>query len=263
MSRFSKYELYELAVQAPAVQIDIFQLIYWEINKKTAYRFREDFCGTFKMSEEWVKEDEKSTALALDLDTEPLNYGRKTHYGPLSTAQKKRLKVKRQNVISVTNPKVDIIGACNFSFYCITTRQDLLKYFRCCLKSLRQKGILILEMAGGAGMIETGREEKTVKTLKGVKYKYVWDQKRFDPVKRIGKFAIHFEFKNGARMKNAFVYDWRLWTIPEVRDALIDAGFKDTCVYWDKAPNNISTNYVRVERGENDHAWLAQIVGIK
>ena len=215
------------------------------------------------MSEVWVKWDEKSLALALDLDPEPLAYGKKNHYDPLLADQKRRLVFKRKNVISVTSPKVDIIGASNFSFYCIKERSELLRYFRCCLKSLGKKGILILEMAGGAGFVEKHRETKQVKKSKGNKFRYVWDQKSFDPVKRNGLYAIHFEFKNGSKLKNAFVYDWRIWTIPEVQDALTEAGFKETCVYWDKSPNNVSTNYVRVKKAPNDHAWVAQIVGIK
>jgi SAM-dependent methyltransferase len=263
MPRFNKYELYELAVQSPENQIDTFQLIYWEINKKTAHHFREDFCGTFKMSVEWVKWNTRDTALALDIDPEPLRYGKRNNYLSLSAGEKKRLRVKALNVMSVTDPKVDIIGASNFSFYCLKERKDLLRYFRCCVKSLRKKGVLILEMAGGPGFIDEMREQKAVKSPKGFKYKYVWDQKSFDPVTRHAKYAIHFEFKNGKKMKNAFVYDWRLWTIPEVRDALVEAGFKNTCVYWDKSSSNLSTHYVQVKQGENDPAWIAQIVGIK
>ena len=43
---------------------------------------------------------------------------------------------------------------------------------------------------------------------------------------------IHFKFPDGSRIKNAFSYDWRLWTLPEVQELLAEAGFDRITVYW-------------------------------
>ena len=44
---------------------------------------------------------------------------------------------------------------------------------------------------------------------------------------------IHFEFTNGSRLKRAFTYEWRLWTLPEIRELLGEAGFSRSTVYWE------------------------------
>lgn len=43
---------------------------------------------------------------------------------------------------------------------------------------------------------------------------------------------IHFEFPDGSWIKNAFSYDFRVYTIPEVREALSMAGFRKTHIWW-------------------------------
>jgi hypothetical protein len=263
MDKISKYELYELSVQSPDVQVDLFHQIYGEIRHKLPKTFREDFCGTFTLSAEWVKQHEDQIALALDLDPKPLKYGCDVHLRNMTVDQRNRLHILMQNVVTVTTPKVDLIGACNFSFYVFKERASLIEYFRCARKSLNKKGLLILEMAGGPGMIEKRREQKTVRSAHGKKFRYVWDQKSFNPITRNGHYAIHFKFQHGKTLKNAFTYDWRVWTIPEVREALIDAGFKDTCVYWDRSKSLHYSRYMRSENVRNQHAWIAQIVGIK
>jgi SAM-dependent methyltransferase len=259
----NKHFLYELSVQSTETQIEIFQAISEELNKKPSRSLREDFCGTFYLSKEWIKSNKQNTALGLDLDPNPLAYGKKHHFDPLTADEKKRLKLKRLNVISVTSPKVDLIGACNFSFFIFKERAVLIKYFKSCLKSLKPKGLLILEMTGGPGMIQKLKEQRTVKANDGFKFRYIWDQKSFNPLNRNGHYAIHFKFLDGTMMENAFTYDWRIWTIPEVREALHEAGFKKTYIYYDKSKSDDYSNYVKTEKATNDHAWIIQLVGQK
>ncbi|OFZ22923.1 MAG: hypothetical protein A2X94_14945 [Bdellovibrionales bacterium GWB1_55_8] len=257
-----KYTLYEQSVQSPDVQVDWFQSIYKDLRKKAAHSLREDFCGTFAISADWVRRDKKNSAQALDLDPEPLTYGLQAHGASLSADQVRRLNVLKQNVISVTPRRADVIAACNFSFCIFQQRSVLLDYFRACLASIKRDGVLILELAGGPGMIETTRETRKIRQ-KGYKYTYVWHQKSFDPVSRRGHYAIHFESKDW-KLKDAFTYDWRMWTIPEIRDALRDAGFKKTYVYWEtEHRGRASGEYVRSETGDNAYSWVAYIVGAK
>ena len=58
---------------------------------------------------------------------------------------------------------------------------------------------------------------------------------RHDPITHDSIFYIHFKFSDGSKMKRAFEYHWRYWSIPEVREVLSDVGFGRTDVYWDIA----------------------------
>ena len=70
---------------------------------------------------------------------------------------------------------------------------------------------------------------------------------------------------DGSEMKRAFAYDWRLWSIPELRDLLAEAGFVDTEVYWeatDRKTGEGNGNYYKAESALDDPAWVAYIVGV-
>ncbi len=260
----NKYHLYELSVQSPDVHAAWLEGLYKDITKKPARSLREDFCGTFKMSCEWVKRDPKNTALCLDLDPEPLNYGRANHLAPMPVNQKARIKILQKNVLIPTTSQVDLISAGNFSFYIFKQRDLLLRYFKSCQKSLKKNGMVVLELAGGPGMIAPMREKKEVFLNKTQKFVYTWHQKSFDPITHDAQYSIHFKLPNGRVMLDQFVYDWRLWTIPEVRDALSEAGFKKTMVYWETAHKGKGTGeYVHMEQGDNSFAWVAYVIGIK
>jgi hypothetical protein len=168
--------------------------------------------------------------------------------------------------MSVTRPKVDLVIAANFSFYIFKKRSELLHYFKKVRASLEKGGLVVLEMAGGPGMIETLRECKSVQVKDGKKkqrFTYVWDQLSFDPITHDVRYAIHFHL-NGRKMQSAFEYDWRLWSIPEVRDLLTEAGFADTAVYWETEDEegHGTGEYERRESGDNAVSWIAQVVGI-
>jgi hypothetical protein len=264
VQKYNKYALYEEAVQSPEQDITLFAAVYRRARRKEARRLREDFCGTFLLATEWVRRDPHNSALALDLDNEPLNSGRTRHFKKLSASEKRRLKIKQQDVISITTPKSDIIVANNFSFNIFKQRELLLRYFRACYKSLDHDGVLILEAAGGPGMIEKNKERKTLYDARKKAYAvYVWDQKYFNPINHDARYSIHFKFKDGTQMKDVFTYDWRLWTLPELRDVMIDAGFKSTQVYWESNHKDGTDEYLPIEDGDNPWAWISYVVGLK
>lgn len=261
----NKYALYEESVQTPEHHIKMFVEIYRELNKgRYARKLREDFCGTFQLSREWVARNRKNSAIGLDLDPEPLAYGKKHHFSKLTRDQKARLKPLRQNVLSVTSPRSDLVIACNFSFCIFQKRSELLQYFRMARRSLAKNGAFIVDIAGGPGMIEPTRERMPKYDKKGKrKYTYVWHQKSFDPITHRAKYAIHFEFPSGRKMRDAFTYDWRLWTVPEITEVMTEAGFDEVHVYWETEHKGRGTGeYVRMTEGTNDYAWIAYIVGV-
>ncbi len=268
MTTFNKYDLYERSVQSPEIHARWFKSMYRELRKGEARHLREDFCGTFQLSCEWVKNDESHTSLCIDLDSEPLVYGKKSHLSLLTTHQKQRIKPLRSNVLHPTPPRFDLIIGCNFSFFIFKERQILLKYFKSCLKSLNSRGMLILEVAGGPGMINAVEEKKFVplpdSTRGKKKFEYTWHQKSFNPISRNAHYGIHFKLPNGKTLKNCFTYDWRLWTLPELRDLLAEAGFKKSKVYWETEYKGKGTGeFVQTEEGDNAFAWVAYLVGLK
>jgi len=266
LSTVDKYHLYEAAVQSPEVHVD-WILGAWNDLKRTQappILLREDFCGTFAISCEWVKRGKKHQALGLDLDPEPLAWGKKRSVQLLSASERKRLETKLQNVQSVTRPAADIIFAGNFSFYIFHQRPELMKYFRAARASLKPQGLFLLEMAGGPGMIEPVKERKTVKIHGVGSFQYTWHQKSFDPIQRRATYGIHFKDPKGKKIEDAFVYDWRLWTIPEVRDVLVESGFSKVHVYWERTEGETGTgDYVRMTEGDNAYSWIAYIAAEK
>ena len=260
----NKYALYERSVQSPDFHAEWFVGMYKDLRGKYPRQMREDFCGTFKLSCEWVKRNRQNTALGVDLDPEPLAYGRKHHLSELTAEQLGRIRVVNDNVLSIATPKVDVVLACNFSFCIFKERATLIRYLRACLRSLRKDGVAILDLAGGPGMIEPMRERKKIKDPKLGKFTYTWHQKSFDPITHGAQYAIHFTLQDGTQMQDAFIYDWRLWTIPEIRDAMAEAGFSKSVVYWETEHQGEGTGeYIASENGDNAYAWVAYIVGIK
>lgn len=261
--KFEKYQLYELSVQSPDEHVAWYATIHRELTGRDARDFREDFCGTFQLSREWVTQAPGRRALGLDLDPEPLAYGKRTHWAALTPDQRRRLQVRRQNVLVPTRRKFDLINASNFSFCVFQRRLDLVRYFTACRRSLRKGGILLVDLAGGPGMIESQRESRTLRLPDGRRFRYIWHQKEFDPIRRRGLFAIHFKLPDGGEWKDAFTYDWRLWTIPEIREAMEEAGFRTSRVYWETTHRGEGTGeYVVSETGDNAYAWVAYIAGL-
>lgn len=250
-------------MQSPDRHVEWFVSVYKELNDTYPRHLREDFCGTFQLSCAWVKRNKKNTALGLDLDPIPLRYGKQVHRAKLTAEQRERMQVERKDVLKAGGgKKFDLVIACNFSFYIFKRREVLVDYFRQCLKSLRSGGIFVLEMAGGPGMQEHIKERKVVRAAGLPKFTYIWHQRMFDPISRDAQYAIHFVLEDGQWMKNSFVYDWRLWTIPEVREAMIDAGFEKTFVYWETEFKGAGTGeFVQTEQGDNAYAWIAYVVG--
>lgn len=262
----SKYDLYEFSVQSPREDIDFILTLAENVRGYRPVSLREDFCGSFRMCYEWVKRGPKNTALGLDIDPEPIAYGERTHLPRLTADERKRLKIARQDVLRPTREKVDLIIACNFSFCVFKDRTTLVRYFRACLQSLAPGGLLLLEAAGGPGMEETVKEPKVMKGLKGLKkpFTYIWDQKSFNPINRNGIYAIHYKVPGRALMKDVFTYDWRLWTLPEIREAMEAAGFKKSVIYWETTLRGKGTNeYIETEEGDNAWSWIAYPIGIK
>ena len=76
---------------------------------------------------------------------------------------------------------------------------------------------------------------------------------------------IHFKFSDGSQIKNAFSYDWRLWTLPELQEILAEAGFDGSTVYWQGTDEDgeADGDFQPSTEGEPDAAWIAYVVAEK
>lgn len=257
---FDKYAYYRRAVQAPDNDVLFLRDTYKELRGKDPVTLREDFCGTFSICCEWAKMGNKFRAFGVDLDPEPILYGM-THYAPkLTSSQRERVKVIQENVLSHDLPKVDVICAMNFSHYIFKDRAVMRSYFKNCHGTLAPTGILVADCFGGSRCFEANEEETEHKD-----FSYFWDQESFDPVTNFATFHIHFKPKGKKKVERAFTYDWRMWSIPELREMMHEAGFRKTHVYWEGTTKSGEGNGVfkPVTKGEECEAWIAYVVGEK
>ena len=165
----------------------------------------------------------------------------------------------------MTNPKVDIVGVGNFSYCAFAPWDDLVKYFTCARRSLKKNGVIIIEAAGGPGMTEELRETTTFKRNGKFWFRFIWSQRAFDPIRHSLRFSISFQLPDETLLKDVFAYDWRLWTLPELRRALEDAGFSAVKWYWEDRDRHgkLSGPHRLVEKGKNDRSWVSFVVGLK
>ncbi|MBS1962452.1 MAG: class I SAM-dependent methyltransferase [Bdellovibrionales bacterium] len=256
-----KFKLYEAAVQSSAWQMRYLPLFHRRFTGKPATSMREDFCGTGRIACDWVKKSPHHRALGLDLDAVTLEYADRVNRAALPSAEREQVSFALQNVLFPTREKFDVIGAHNFSFFVFHERRDLLAYAKAALRSLKKDGTFFLEMAGGQGFVETESNSQTVVVPEVGKVKYVWEQHPYDPVTKVSDYSIHFRLPNGRWLNDAFTYHWRLWEIREVREILLEAGFRDTRVLW--PTDETMSEYVEVEHGDDADVWLAYVVGIR
>ena len=264
----NKHILYEESVQSIEENIDVIQRMYKKRNKKLPRLLREDFCGTAALASAWVERNPLNESWGIDLDEATLKWGYEHHVKNLKRGQN-RIRLIRDNVLNVTEPKVDVIAAFNFSYFVFKERAQLQEYFSTVHKSLKPEGIVVMDLFGGTGAMTTQLEDRWIEPSKRPSgesipgFTYVWEHAEFDVVNHEILCHIHFKFKNGHQMKKAFTYDWRLWTIPEIRESLTDAGFSGVDVYihgW-TSDGESDEIFRRRTRYSNEEGWIAYIVG--
>jgi len=254
------HELYELSVQNVEHEIEFMQETFQALAGRTAHLFREDFCGTAAAACEWVKQGDDFQAIGVDINASVLEWGRNHNVASLPTADQARVSLIESDVMTVETPEVDVLAAFNFSYWIFEERETMIGYMRRCRDALKDDGVLFLDMFGGP---ESFEETKEKTKLDG--FTYIWEQAEFHPVTNHMKCYIHFKFPDGSKLKRAFTYEWRLYTSPELRDMLHEAGFSNVTVYWEGEDEDGEGNGVFTpdEKGEADLAWIAYIVAQK
>jgi hypothetical protein len=256
-----RYRLYQLAVQDPESDVIRLRRMYERRYARTPRSLREDFCGTAAFAAAWVKAHRENRAWGVDLDPEPLDWGRRHNVAPLRAEQAARLTLVEGDVRTARTPKVETLVAYNFSYFLFKKRDELLRYFRRCFAALQDEGIFVIDAYGGPEAMAKGRERRRVGS-----FTYIWDQYRYDPITHDATCHIHFQFRDGSKIERAWTYHWRLWTIGELRDLLAEAGFATSTVYWEgteSGTNQPNGTFRPRAHADEDPAWIAYVVAAK
>jgi len=258
-----RHLLYQQAVQDVEAEIDFVEHTWSQLRQRPAVFLREDFCGTANTACEWVKRDQSHHAIGIDIDRGVLEWASLYKLAELENDEFERIELLHDDVLQTRPGLADIILAMNFSYYLFLRRDDLRDYFANALEGLVSDGILFLDAYGGyeAPMVLT--EPRECQDEDGSEFTYIWDQADFNPIDSCMTCHIHFEFPDKSRLDKAFSYHWRLWTLPEIREILYEAGFSTVDIYWegtDVEKNEGNGIYTPSEIGDADPGWVCYIV---
>lgn len=261
-----KYYLYQNAVQCVEAEIDFVEATYQCLKGRPARTLREDFCGTAQTACEWVGRHQNNLAWAVDFDPLVLQWGNDNNVSNLNASQKSRIQLLNEDVLTVADVQnaggeMDAILAMNFSYFIFMQRDLMIEYFRSVLSTLKSDGVFFLDAFGG---YEAAKELKEDRECDG--FTYTWEQASFNPINSQMQCYIHFVTDEGIKMDKAFDYYWRLWTLPEITEMLLIAGFTTAEVYWegtDKKTGEGDGVYTQSKIGSADASWVCYIVAEK
>jgi len=259
LSLVEKHRLYEASVQCPDNDIAFVNKEFTEQFHRPPLSMREDFGGTAALACKWVTQSPAHTAYAIDLDPEPMNYGKETHYAQLTNEQRERMRYVLGNVLSPYEFKTDLIVAFNFSYYIFKKRRELLEYFTRVRDGLNDQGAFFIDLFGG-----TEARKELVERQDHPNHSYYWDCESYNPLTEECLYKIHFK-KDGKKYTDVFTYDWRLWGAMELREVLEDAGFSQVVTYWEgtDADGSGDGKFYRSMKEENCESWVTYIMAVK
>ena len=237
----NRHTLYELCVQSVRHAVPLLRAIHGNAPRILG----EDFAGTAALSRHWLETDAEARAIAVDSDADTL-----AHAG-----EHERLTTIVGDVLGCDAP-ADVIFVGNFSIGYLHTRAELVRYLRHAHGRLgstspeRERGgsssnVFVCDTYGGETSFAIGEvhrphpipEDKLAEfgVEPGTRVRYTWEQREADPLTGMVTNAIHFRLERAGVISeefiDAFVYEWRLWSVPELRDAMLEAGFAETAVY--------------------------------
>jgi SAM-dependent methyltransferase len=277
-------ELYRWAVQDPETHAVVLRTMYGRLRPgRHPVVLREDFAGTAAESVAWVALKKGRQAIAVDLDGPTLEWARR---------RAARLLGPRLSNVSfvcgdarLTGPPevahADILTVLNFSICYQHDPEELQSYLRHALDALAPGGILVLNLFGGAKAVRVGATRHRVTPnprLPGEapipEFEYQWEVRSYDPESQRLDCRIHFTAPDPAasgqmqEIRDAFSYDFRLWSVEELVRACGEAGFSEVQVWrhtYDPSKGEGGVFLGCVEPGSLDalDRWTAYIVAAK
>ena len=245
-------------MQCSEFEIDWVIERFAEMRKRPLRILREDFCGTANAACEYVKRHPENTVVGVDLDADVLEWGRKYHLSKLQPEAQARITLLQQNVKLVDTPNMDALLAMNFSYWVFDSRPSLLEYFKQVYKNLKDDGIFFMVAFGGYECFNDDEEEET----KHDEFTYVWNLHRFNPITNLVTYYIHFRFDDGSSIERAFEYQWRHWSLPEIKEILEEVGFKTITFWmqgWDEDKDEAMDTFFMRTEADADAGWIAYL----
>jgi hypothetical protein len=220
METWSRWQLYERCVQSPHHAAELLRTAHGNAPRMLV----EDFAGSAAIAREWVRSDATARAVAIDLDAEALEFA----------GGVERLSLVRADARAGCDARADVVHAGNFSVGYLHARDELLAYLRVARARLTRGGILACDTYGGRSAFELGGWTREC-FVDGARVVSTWEHRRADPITGLVENVLHFRVdRDGevvAQLADAFVYRWRVWSPPELGDALCEAGFASSQVF--------------------------------
>jgi hypothetical protein len=244
---------YELCVQSPRHVAAFLRGLHGNQPAVLA----EDFCGTAAVSRRWIADAARlgvdGRSVGIDLDEATLQYA-------ASRAREESvgegLALVRGDVIQMAKgsngqwakegQSADLIFVGNFSIGYIHDRETLLAYLFACKRRLDAAnhgfgsgghGAFVCDLYGGAGAFRLGGLERKHPGRGSEIIRYSWRHEAADPmtarVRNSISFRVEVDGEVVTEWPRAFVYEWRLWGLAELREAMLEAGFARVEVYKD------------------------------
>jgi len=217
------WALYERTVQDPARTVALLRRLHGARPRVLG----EDFAGTAALSRAWVERVAGGRAFAVDLDAEALAF-----------APDPRVECRADDVRSAAVADLgpcDVVQAGNFSLGELHTRADLEAWARMAHARLAPHGIAVVDTYGGESAWRLGVLERRRAEEGGEELRWTWEQRSADPLTGEVVDALSFRVLRAGEvvvdLPDAFVYRWRLWSVPELVDVLRAAGFVRTEVH--------------------------------
>ena len=154
-----RHELYELSVQNVENEVEFLQATFRSLTGRTAYRFREDFCGTASASCQWVRQGSQYEAIGVDIDPAVLEWGREHRIEKLEPEARARVQLLESDVMTVETPRVDLLAAFNFSYFIFDTREKMRAYFERVSDALEDDRVFFCDLFGGPESQEETKEK--------------------------------------------------------------------------------------------------------
>jgi SAM-dependent methyltransferase len=282
------FSLYERSVTNSPALLAFILAAYAQHSRRAPRVLREDFSGSAALARHFAASARTRRAIAVDNDPEALAH-----------AAGQRMTLVLDDVMRA-NDRADIIAATNFPLGYWHTRRALVKYLAKSRQRLLPDGLFIADMYGGHSALRTGTWTRTITQPGEPTFLYRWRQIEADPTTGMVKNAIDFGLiaasdgtperrRNGRRVTkkgvgsegrspqvqwitNAFTYHWRLWSMPELREAMSDAGFRHIDFYdsLGDAIDHEGNAYIRPLRPEPmargigidlDRDWVIYAIG--
>lgn len=273
-------DLYRWATQDPQTQAAVLAEIYRRVRGQSARVLREDFAGTAADSVAWVAADRRRHAIAVDIDAPTLAYAEARAQRLLGEGCR-RIDFRCGDVLAPLAPlpeRAQLLSVFNFSCFHFHQRATLQRYFERALASLDETGVLVLNVFGGASAmtprLDTHRitPQPEAGSAALAPFDYEWEQRSFEACQARLDCRIHFVVADPGvpggrrRIDDAFRYDWRLWSLPELRECLLLAGFREVQIWRHTATDRGGTPEVflgPVETLQDLDLWLAYVIAIR